>query len=63
MENDVSRRRFIQWMSTAVAAATGVGTRSSAQEQITALEVVERIKAKLATKASPGVRRISTAST
>jgi putative NIF3 family GTP cyclohydrolase 1 type 2 len=50
MENHVSRRRFIQWMSTALAAGTGLGTRSSAQGKITALEVVERIKAKLATE-------------
>jgi putative NIF3 family GTP cyclohydrolase 1 type 2 len=50
MDNHVSRRRFIRWMSTAVAAGTGVGGRSSAQEKLTALQVVERIKAKLATE-------------
>jgi putative NIF3 family GTP cyclohydrolase 1 type 2 len=50
MENHVSRRRFIRWVSTALAATTALGTRSSAQGKITALEVVERIKAKLATE-------------
>jgi putative NIF3 family GTP cyclohydrolase 1 type 2 len=50
MESHVSRRRFIRWLSTAFAASTGLATRSSAQGRITALEVVERIKAKLATE-------------
>ncbi len=50
MQNPISRRRFVQWMSTAVAAATTVGTRSYAEENITALQVVARIQAKLATQ-------------
>jgi putative NIF3 family GTP cyclohydrolase 1 type 2 len=50
MRNPISRRRFVQWMSTAVAAATTAGTRSYAEENITALQVVERIQAKLATQ-------------
>jgi putative NIF3 family GTP cyclohydrolase 1 type 2 len=50
MQNHVSRRRFIQWISTAVAAGSGVGSRSSAEEKITALQVVGRIEAKLASE-------------
>ena len=56
MKEQVSRRQFIQWMSTAVAAGASLGSRSSAQGSITALEVVERIKAKLATEGVPWSR-------
>ena len=50
MENHVSRCRSFG-DETALAACTGVGTRSSAQEKIAALQVVDPIKAKLVTEA------------
>src|ERR1700744_2794793 len=50
MPNPISRRHFIQWASTAMAAATAAGTRSYAEENIAAAQVVERIQAKLATQ-------------
>ncbi len=49
MESEISRREFMQWMNLALVAGAGLTMRASAQIGITAGEVVDRIKTKLAT--------------
>jgi hypothetical protein len=49
MDRGLSRRRFAQWAGTALAAGTVLaGSAAAAQEPITAAQIVERIKGKLA---------------